>query len=235
MSLQPRMRGDAVNAIYLHGFASSAGSTKGAFFASKLREQGITLHSPDFNEPDFSTLTITRMVTQVERVLETLPAGPVVLIGSSLGGFVALQVALRHPVDRLVLLAPAIDFTGNRLRELGDRGLDAWEQTGQLNVFHYGYGRIVPVHYGLYTDAARYSCAGVRLEMPIQIFQGRRDTAVSPVNVERWARQRPNVELHMLDDDHQLTASLNDIWREMERFLTPAPEGASTSPTSGPS
>ena len=58
-----------------------------------------------------------------------------------------------------------------------------------------------------------------RLEMPILIFQGRRDTAVSPAAVESWARSRPNVELHLLDDDHQLTSSLDYIWQETRRFL----------------
>nr|MBA2604433.1 esterase [Acidobacteriota bacterium] len=33
------------------------------------------------------------------------------------------------------------------------------------------------------------------------------------------ASERPNVELHRLQDDHQLTGSLPYIWREMERFL----------------
>jgi hypothetical protein len=37
--------------------------------------------------------------------------------------------------------------------------------------------------------------------------------------VERWAATRPNVELHMLDDDHQLLKSLETIWTKMERFL----------------
>ena len=55
--------------------------------------------------------------------------------------------------------------------------------------------------------------------MPIQIFQGRRDTAVDPATVERWAQARPNVELHLLDDDHQLLASLETIWRDMAAFL----------------
>jgi surfactin synthase thioesterase subunit len=55
--------------------------------------------------------------------------------------------------------------------------------------------------------------------MPILVFQGLRDTAVDPAMVESWAKPRANVELHLLDDDHQLLASLELIWRETSRFL----------------
>ena len=208
-----------MHVVYLHGFASSAHSTKGTFFTRKFGEQGMTVHTPDFNEPDFSTLTVTRMVEQVERILDRLPSGPVALIGSSLGGFVAVQVALRRAIDRLVLLAPALDFSGKRLQSLGDRGLKEWETSGQLNVFHYGYGRMLPVHYSLYSDACGYNCVDAKLSMPILIFQGRHDTAVSPEMVEQWASARPNVELHMLDDDHQLSASLEYIWTVVSKWL----------------
>jgi surfactin synthase thioesterase subunit len=59
--------------------------------------------------------------------------------------------------------------------------------------------------------------------MPIEVFQGRRDTAVDPETVEQWAGVRPNVELHMLDDDHQLLGSLEYIWNESRRFLRLTP------------
>jgi surfactin synthase thioesterase subunit len=55
--------------------------------------------------------------------------------------------------------------------------------------------------------------------MPVQVFQGRRDTAVDPDVVRRWSDARPNVELHMLDDDHQLLGSLEYIWAQARRFL----------------
>jgi uncharacterized protein len=209
-----------LNIFYVHGFASSARSSKATFFAGKLREHGVELHTPDLNEPDFSTLTITRMVEQVGKAIEGL-SGPIVLIGSSLGGFVAVQVALKYPdrIGRLVLLAPALDFGGNRMRSLGDTGIVEWKRTGKLDVFHHAYGRMLPVHYELYADARRYDCVNAALAMPIQVFQGRRDDAVDPDSVERWSRARPNVELHMLDDDHQLTASVGLIWEEMKRFL----------------
>ena len=213
-----------MHVFYLHGFASSARSSKAAFFAARLAEHGLPLHTPDFNDPDFSTLTVSRMIEQVRREIVSLPEGPVALIGSSLGAFVAVQTALRADgpgsrIDRMILLAPALDFSGNRTRELGDRGLEEWASTGELNVFHYGYGRIVPVGYELYADACGYDCADLSLSIPILIFQGRNDTVVDPASVERWAASRPNVELHMLDDDHQLGRSLEFIWNESARFL----------------
>lgn len=208
--------------FYLHGFASSARSSKAAFFAAKFADHGIELETPDFNEPDFSTLTVSRMIRQVCDLIGTDGDEAVVLIGSSLGGFVAVNAALECPdrIDRVVLLAPALDFGGNRMRTLGDRGLDEWQRTNRLDVFHYAFGRIMPVHYELYTDARRYDAINARLAIPVQVFQGRRDDAVDPVSVENWAKARPDhVELHMLDDEHQLHASLEHIWREMERFL----------------
>src|SRR5687768_12286123 len=202
-----------MHVFYLHGFASSSRSSKATFLRGRLAQHGLTLHTPDFNEPDFSTLTISRMIRQAGEAIDALPPRPVVLIGSSLGGFVAVQVALARPsqVVRLVLLAPALDFSGNRVRRLGDRGLEEWKATDRLDVFHYGFGRMMSVQYGLYTDAGGYDCVDAALSMPIQIFQGRRDDAVDPIRVERWAASRPNVELHLLDDDHQLTASIEYI------------------------
>jgi pimeloyl-ACP methyl ester carboxylesterase len=208
--------------FYLHGFASSARSSKAAFFAERLARHGIQLRTPDLNEPEFSTLTITRMVRQVCGELDALGGEPAALIGSSLGAFVAVQAALQRPdtVSRLILLAPALDFGGNRMRDLGDRGIGEWRRTDRLDVFHYGYGRVLPVHYELYADARRYDCMGATLTMPVQVFQGRRDELVDSDTVERWCLARASIaELHLLDDDHQLLSSLEFIWGEVERFL----------------
>jgi pimeloyl-ACP methyl ester carboxylesterase len=210
-----------MHVFYLHGFASSAHSSKAAYFAAKLAPHGISLQAPDFNEPDFRSLTITRMIGQVGRAIDAAGDGPVVLLGSSLGGFVAVQAAMTWPerVARLVLLAPALDLRAERMSELGDRRLADWKASGETMVFHYGYGRILPVGYGLYDDARQYDAMNATVTLPIQIFQGTRDLAVSPRMVQAWAAGRPNVELHLLDDDHQLLGSLEHIWKRMSAFL----------------
>jgi uncharacterized protein len=206
--------------IYLHGFASSAGSSKATYLGRKLAERGVEFRTPDLNLPDFSTLTVTRMLEQTRRVIESAPA-PVTLIGSSLGGFVAVNTAAQWPerVKSLVLLAPALDFGDQGLSGPGGADLRDWKRAGRLDIFHFGYGRVMPIHYELYEDARRYDALNADLRMPILVFQGRHDAAVNPATVEAWSRRRPNVELHMLDDDHQLSGSFSYIWEKLAASL----------------
>jgi len=42
---------------------------------------------------------------------------------------------------------------------------------------------------------------------------------VDPVMVQRFAAARPAMALRMVDDDHQLGASLELMWREIAAFL----------------
>lgn len=211
--------------FYLHGFASSPQSTKAAMVAERLHPRGLVVRCPDFNQPDFSTLTVTRMIDQTRRAIAALPPAPVVLIGSSLGAFVAVHVAAMPPphaasrVERLVLLAPALDFGGNRMRTLGPDGVGRWRETNRLDVYHYAYGKVLPMQYALYEDAAQYDAFALTLDMPMLVFQGTRDEAVDPATVERFARARPNVTLRMFEDDHQLVASMPAILDEIESFL----------------
>jgi len=209
------------HAIYLHGFASSPASSKARRFAAELARYGVELSAPDFNLPEFETLTVTRMLDQTAKAIAAAPATPVALIGSSLGAFVALHAAARDAasarpvVDRLLLLAPALDLS----RGPDGADVEQWRREGRLRVFHYADGRPRDVGFTLYEDAARFDAFSVNLTVPTLVFQGRRDASVDPAMVEQWARPRPNVDLRMLDDEHQLAASMDEIWRESERFF----------------
>ena len=211
--------------VYLHGFASSPASSKAAFLQRRFAARGVPFHCPDLNRPDFSTLTATRMIERASSLVASLEAGPVALFGSSLGAFVALQVAeraraeTRRPITRLVLLAPALDFGRRPVGGLGAAGMARWRDTGWWELTHYASGAPARVHYELFRDARRYDAFAARRPVPTLVLQGRRDEVVDPGMVSRYAAARPHVTLVMLDDDHQLGASLERVWSESARFL----------------
>ena len=211
--------------FYLHGFASSPESSKATFFADRFAAHGIRMECLDLNEPDFSTLTVSRMLQQVEKRIAAIPPADVVLVGSSLGGFVAVEAAgrqvneARHPITQLILLAPAVELEWERWTELGVGGVDNWRRTGQIEVFHYAFQENRTLNFAFYEDANRYHPSSRRLPMPMVIFQGREDESVSPAVVERFAAAQPNATLHLLDDGHQLKNSLDFIWQETARAL----------------
>lgn len=202
--------------VYLHGFASSPASSKAERFAKECAARGIGFSCPDLNEPSFETLTVTRMLDQTRAAIDAAGDGPVALVGSSLGAFVAAHAAARDTtgrIARLVLMAPAFDFGGNRLRQLGEHGIEQWRAEGSLEFFHYAHNQPRRVWFRLYEDAAQYDAFALTLDLPIQIFQGLHDETVLPASVADWAAGRTNVALTWLDDNHQLTASVESIVR----------------------
>ena len=215
--------------VYLHGFASSPRSSKARFFASRAEAAGIACVCPDLNHPDFRSLTVSRMLDQIDAAIDALPDGRVGLVGSSLGAFAAVHSADRRarralrPVDRLVLLAPAFNLVSSLAEEFGAERMQAWERTDQLDVFHYAEGTTLPLAWEFMADARRYDAFAVSLETPTLIYQGSHDEVVSPDRVRQWASARPWVILREVDDGHQLLEHLEPMWSDAARFLEVAP------------
>ncbi|HXJ36825.1 MAG TPA: YqiA/YcfP family alpha/beta fold hydrolase [Candidatus Eisenbacteria bacterium] len=202
---------------YLHGFASGPGSTKARVFRARLAERGHTLAVPDL-APDFTNMTITSQLAIADALLD---AGPTILFGSSLGGYLAALAAARRPdrVPALVLMAPAFGFAARWEHSVGEAAMAKWRARGTAPVFHYGRDREEPLSIALLDDARRYpeepdpTC-------PALVLHGRRDDAVPLEAAERFVARRGALRrLVVYESGHELTDVLDALWSESLEFL----------------
>ena len=180
MPLPCRLSGsDLMVAFYLHGFASSPRSTKAAYFADRLAAHGVSLKCPDFNEPDFASMTLTRMLEQLAREISRVDDDGVTLIGSSLGGTLAILAAHQlSRIDRIVLLAPAVMFAKAGHHLLPPERIDEWRERGALPFFHYAYEEERLLGYRFYEDSLVHDAFSATVSQPTLVFQGLRDASV---------------------------------------------------------
>lgn len=208
--------------LHLHGFASNAQSVKGQRLAEAFSQRGVSLETPDLNRPSFATLTYSACLQYLEEML----AGdaPVVLSGSSFGGYLAARWAELHPdrVERLLLLCPAFDLVGRWPRILGQPAMAQWERDGTL-VFPDRDGKPTPVHWGLVEDARRHP-THPEVPCPTVIIHGTQDEIVPIASSRDYAAARDHVRLVEVDDVHTLENSIDVVIRvALEHLLGDPP------------
>lgn len=110
--------GQGPTVVWFGGFRSDMTGTKAQVLADWAEKSGRSFLRFDYfghgaSSGDFVDGTIGRWREDALAAIDQLTSGPLVLVGSSMGGWMALLVALARPerVQSLLLLAPAPDFT----------------------------------------------------------------------------------------------------------------------------
>ncbi len=211
--------------VYFHGFASGPSSEKATFFRDRLAERGITLDVPDLNLGDggFLKMTLSRSIQHAAAALDRVEADRrgAVLIGSSLGGYLAALLASRDPrVRAVVLMAPAFDLPARWTALLGEDGLSRWRKDREVEVDHHAYARKEPLSFSFYLDAMGYP-PYPRPGCPTLILHGIHDLEVSIGTSQKISEGASEIRLVELDSDHALTDVMPRLWQETEAFLTP--------------
>jgi len=178
---------------------------------------GVEFTAPELDEGNFETLTITGQLRMVERAVN---GERVVMMGSSMGGYLAALFAARHveQVEKMVLLAPAFQFPTRWRARYSAEELERWRVQGTIPFFHYGYREERGLRYQIVEDALQYEDEPA-FHQPALVLHGRRDEVV-PVEVSKaFAQGHPNVTLKVLESGHELTDVLGQLWSETASFL----------------
>jgi pimeloyl-ACP methyl ester carboxylesterase len=213
-----RAPGHGPTVVCLPGFMSVMQGTKFTALAAWAESAGADLLRFDYfghgaSSGAFRQGTVSRWRADALAVLDDLTEGPVVLVGSSMGGWLACLAAMARPerVRALVLIAPAADFTEALIRPgLSAQALAALEAGGEwLRPSLYdpaGY----PITRALLDDGARWSIlpGPVPIEAPVRILQGGEDPDVPWRHAQQlaWALKGADVVFTLIQDgDHRLS------------------------------
>ncbi len=229
-----RRAGKPPTVLFLPGFRSDMEGTKALFLDAACAERGRACLRFDYrghgrSSGRFEDFTIGQALEDTLAVLDRLVEGPVVLVGSSMGGWVALLAARDRPerLRGLVLVAPAPDFTERLMWR-------AWDEEKRARLLEEGvihepsdYEEPVPITRKLIEDGRRHlllEAARIPVRCPVHILHGQRDEAVPwELSLELAAKlETPHVTVELVKDgDHRLSepADLGRLAAALDRIL----------------
>jgi alpha-beta hydrolase superfamily lysophospholipase len=194
--------------LYLHGFASGVRTAKGTALGVRLAPRVASYAIPDLEGPSFRTMTMGGIIDRAQAAIATLPRDgrPLVLIGSSLGGYVAALIAQQPPrrLQAVLLIAPAFGFTGHWRDRLGESGIAAWRATGERAFYHHAREREEMLGIGFLDSCAELPELPAASPLPVAIVHGRQDATVPWQGSLAYAQQSDRCEAHLVKGDHRL-------------------------------
>ena len=226
-----RVDGEGPTVVWIGGFRSDMQGTKAMALDAAARERGWDYLRYDHfahgqSSGDWRKATIGRWREDAICMIDNL-TGPVVVVGSSMGGWVALLLALARPgrMAGLVLINPAQDFTERLMwPSLADHERHAILRDGEIVIVEEGppgegLGEYI-LTLSLFEDGRDWLLLGAPLPIaaPVHIFQGRADDVVpwrhATALVERLTGG--DVRLDLIEGgDHRLSGP-DDLERLIE-------------------
>ena len=178
--------GEGPTVVWIGGFRSDMEGTKALALAAAARERGWSYVRYDHfahgvSSGDWRRATVGRWREGAVALIDSL-SGPVIPVGSSMGGWVALLLALARPerMAGLVLVNPAQDFTERLMWPgLADHVRQAIVRDGEALISEEGLGDYVLTR-AMFEEARGWLLLDgeIRIPAPIHILQGRADDVV---------------------------------------------------------
>lgn len=199
--------------VFLPGYKSDMSGGKATALFDRAVSKGRSCLLFDYSgcgqsPGDFADGTLSRWRDEVVALADTHCPGPLVLVGSSMGGWLMLLAALAMPrVVGLIGIAPAPDFTDWGTPEAEKQRLAAGETVLKDNT--YGPDP-TPTHAGFWSDGqANLLLDGtIPLDCPVRLLHGQRDPDVPwEVSLRLAAALRSDdVQVTLIKDgDHRLS------------------------------
>jgi pimeloyl-ACP methyl ester carboxylesterase len=212
-----RQDGKTPTVVFLPGFRSDMTGDKAASLAAFAAEKGQAMLRFDYaghgaSSGDFVDGTIGSWTDDAIAAIDALTTGNLILIGSSMGGWIALLTALARPsrIAALIGIAAAPDFTQRLMWDsMAPKERAKLQQDGVLYVPSQ-YGEPTPITQALIEDGASHLLLNgpIAIHCPVRLLHGQADPDVPWELALTIARQleTPDTQVTLVKDgDHRLS------------------------------
>lgn len=227
--------GSSPGVLFLGGFRSDMMGGKAEYLAAQSAAAGRGFTRFDYrghgqSPGHYTEFTVSDWLEDVLSVMDKLTSGPLVLVGSSLGGWLSLRAAELRPerVKGLVLIAPAPDFPVRLvLNGLTEAQRALYEVSGEVVDQASGFDdptrftrRFIETSRTEMILTRPYSFSG-----PVRILQGMKDAAVPWQQSVALMEHIENADVRMElfgEGDHRLShpTQLEALGRTVDEVLT---------------
>ena len=202
---------------WLSGFKSDMSGTKVTELEAWATEAGHGFLAFDYSghglsDGAFEDGTISAWREDALAAIDAHSTGPIVLVGSSMGGWMALLAALARParVAGLVLIAPAPDFTEKLMWPEFSAEAQAEIMDQGFTLRPSDYDEPYTITRALIEDGRTWQIldAPIKLNTPVRILQGMQDADVPWKHAERLVETITSEDLVFTlikDGDHRLS------------------------------
>jgi len=218
--------------LFLHGLLSDAAGDKSMTLwneAQACQRSWVRFDMRAHGQSDgtFDEFTLSRALEDTRAVLDLFPNRPKILVGSSMGGWVAAQLASEAglSIAGAVLIAPAFSFMEQLFQSLDASQQRQWTKQGFWTFEGAGLEEGFSLSYDALVDSRQYDLLGqpIQYNCPIRILHGKLDDVVPPTQSLKFMQHVPkttDIEVDLLGKaDHRLTGhihciseKINEIW-----------------------
>lgn len=204
--------------IFLGGFRSDMQGTKAMFLEEKCKERGQAYVRFDYrghgeSEGVFEESCIGEWAEDAAEIIDHCTDGSVMLVGSSMGGWISLLLAYQKRIQlhSLIGLAAAPDFTTWMEEAMSDEQQAQLENQGYFDLPN-DYDQPYKITKKLIEDGRQNTLLDKDLEIkaPVRLLQGIKDTDVEWQTAHRIknAISSDDVEVILLEEaDHRLSSA----------------------------